>query len=238
MRRHLLSVVFLFALFSSGLLGHLAPSSNGLPMASSVGHSRTVSLSESVECLPRWPKEVLHLAFCPNYMPSYLDSSKVFEVISRIVRKYKRFLSTICYKLEFSLHTETQNTFWSCRTCPRGILPTPNPTIQFVPYWLFPDSVAAWTFIWLDETECEVVLFIIWLNSGFRWHADTTWPNAGSLDLETVLIHELGHGLGLYDTKLPGDNMFYQIAPGYMNREIAWPTLYQLRRRYDVRYQR
>jgi hypothetical protein len=60
----------------------------------------------------------------------------------------------------------------------------------------------------------------ITVNTDFTWSVATPTP-AGQFDLQSVLLHELGHALGLRHSSFAGTVMFPNIASGTQARSLA-----------------
>src|SRR5262249_38839997 len=67
----------------------------------------------------------------------------------------------------------------------------------------------------------------ITLIQGWNWYAgsDTAAIGAGQYDFETVLVHELGHALGLGHSATAGSVMYPTLDAGAVNRSLATADL-------------
>jgi hypothetical protein len=65
--------------------------------------------------------------------------------------------------------------------------------------------------------------------------SETAWsvtPSAGTFDIETVALHELGHILGLQHSDVPGSVMFPSVAANTTNRALTPDDLLGIRQLY------
>ena len=58
-------------------------------------------------------------------------------------------------------------------------------------------------------------------------------PDAGVFDEQSILVHELGHALGLEDVEQPGGAMFHNINRGEVRRRITWDDARALMELYE-----
>lgn len=80
--------------------------------------------------------------------------------------------------------------------------------------WPYPEMAGAVTLVYSRPDTQEIGEVDIALNPAFAWTLD---PNSeqGKYDLQNVLVHEVGHALGLPDLKdLREASMFYMILRG------------------------
>lgn len=80
--------------------------------------------------------------------------------------------------------------------------------------WPYPEMAGAVTLVYSRPGTQEIGEVDIALNPAFAWTVD---PNSeqGKYDLQNVLVHEVGHALGLPDLKdLREASMFYMILRG------------------------
>jgi hypothetical protein len=65
----------------------------------------------------------------------------------------------------------------------------------------------------------------ILLNSDLNWWTDEGQPMSGTFDLETALLHELGHAMLLQHNNDPASPMYFQLTEGSMRRNLYDPSL-------------
>ncbi len=83
--------------------------------------------------------------------------------------------------------------------------------------WRFGPSIAAHTDIKSDPFKGDIRHVIIEIDASRRWSEDAVVP-ADALDLETVLLHELGHAVGLDHSRHYQAIMRAGIKPGHAPR--------------------
>jgi hypothetical protein len=83
--------------------------------------------------------------------------------------------------------------------------------------WRFGPTIAAHTDIKSDPFKGEIRQVIIEIDASRRWSEDAVVP-ADALDLETVLLHELGHAVGLDHSRHQQAIMRAGIKPGHAPR--------------------
>jgi hypothetical protein len=80
--------------------------------------------------------------------------------------------------------------------------------------WPYPEMAGAVTLVYSRPGTQEIGEVDIALNPAFAWTIDPTGQQ-GKYDLQNVLVHEVGHALGLPDLKdLREASMFYMILRG------------------------
>lgn len=80
--------------------------------------------------------------------------------------------------------------------------------------WPYPEMAGAVTLVYSRPGTQEIGEVDIAVNPAFAWTVDPT-TNQGQYDLQNVLVHEVGHALGLPDLKdLREASMFYMILRG------------------------
>lgn len=80
--------------------------------------------------------------------------------------------------------------------------------------WPYPEMAGAVTLVYSRPGTQEIGEVDIALNPAFAWTLDPT-TEQGKYDMQNVLVHEVGHALGLPDLKdLREASMFYMILRG------------------------
>lgn len=80
--------------------------------------------------------------------------------------------------------------------------------------WPYPEMAGAVTLAYTRAGTLEIAEVDIALNPAFAWTVDPT-DEQGKYDLQNVLVHEVGHAIGLPDVKdLREASMFYMILRG------------------------
>lgn len=80
--------------------------------------------------------------------------------------------------------------------------------------WPYPEMAGAVTLAYSRAGSLEIAEVDIALNPAFAWTVDPT-DEQGKFDLQNVLVHEVGHAVGLPDVKdLREASMFYMILRG------------------------
>jgi hypothetical protein len=78
--------------------------------------------------------------------------------------------------------------------------------------WPYDPSYVAMTKVYYGREDGKVSKVEMMLNSrDYRW---STNGETGSLDVQNVATHEIGHFIGIMDTQIPGQTMFEYILPG------------------------
>ena len=100
--------------------------------------------------------------------------------------------------------------------------------------WPWPAEAGAVTVTWTNAAGDEIVEVDVALNPRFHWTLGHN-GDSGQFDLTNVLTHELGHVLGLPDSKDAREaTMFYLILPGEtLKRDLAHQDEARLLKLYE-----
>ncbi len=89
-------------------------------------------------------------------------------------------------------------------------------TLGYAQYWYYAtwnSSTSSW--------DWRINHFDIIIDDSENWYAGTGTPPSSQHDLESVLLHELGHTIGLGHVINTSDVMHYAIAPGTTRRTLT-----------------
>ena len=86
--------------------------------------------------------------------------------------------------------------------------------------WRHGGAIAAHTDVQSDARTGAIARVVIEISGAWTWGGGEALP-AGALDLESVLLHELGHAAGFSHSRDPGAVMRAGIKPGVVRRALA-----------------
>jgi Matrixin len=115
---------------------------------------------------------------------------------------------------------------WNGQACSSPVLVMTNEddevTIEIVPvveHWSYGAAIAAHTHVESDPFQGDIRHVIIEIDARRKW-GEGQVVLSDALDLESVFLHEFGHGLGLDHSRHEGAVMRAGIKPGQTRRKL------------------